>query len=118
MYVRTKWLFAWLAGCVFINPSSHPPYYTKKYDSVWETITNIFQASLGELLEFAKSVIKKVGFRIILYLYVCRDAVPSLSTPTSNTMSYPFPVSTNPPILTTTLFSNANKAGGVFMRLG
>lgn len=31
------------------------------YDNVWDTITNIFQASLGDFLEFAKSIIDKLG---------------------------------------------------------
>jgi hypothetical protein len=37
------------------------PLAPTQYDNLWETITNVFKAALGEILEFAKTIIDKLG---------------------------------------------------------
>ena len=39
---------------------AHPTAHTQ-YENLWATISRVFKAALGELLEFAKTIIDKLG---------------------------------------------------------
>lgn len=49
----------WMDGLTLLTRCITFPH--AQYDNVWETIANVFKASLGEILEFAKSIIDKLG---------------------------------------------------------
>lgn len=48
-----------------------------QYENIWSTIGRIFQAALGEFLEFAKSIIDKLG------QYICDTDSPYAQGPSS-----------------------------------
>lgn len=61
------WIEAKLSTTCIHLPWLHPLFPHTQYDNVWQTITDVFQATLGDLLEFVKSIIDKVGLCMFSY---------------------------------------------------